>query len=88
MSTLSLRLPESLHERARALAQQEGVSINQLIATALAEKISALDTIGYLKERAARGSREAFLRALDGVPDVAPIQGDELPPRLGPGDEG
>ncbi|MEX2465959.1 MAG: DUF6290 family protein [Gemmatimonadota bacterium] len=79
MSTLSLRLPESLHERARELAQQEGISINQLIATALAEKISALDTVGYLKERAARGSREAFLRALDQVPATAPIAGDELP---------
>ena len=88
MSTLSLRLPKSLHERARVLAEQEGVSINQLIATALAEKISALDTIGYLKERAARGSREAFLRALDQTPDVEPALGDELPLDPGRGDEG
>lgn len=80
MSTLSLRLPESLHQRARELAQREGVSINQLIATALAEKISALDTLGYLKERAARGSRKAFLRALEEVPAAEPIPGDELPP--------
>ena len=79
MSSLSLRLPESLHQRARELAQQEGVSINQLIATALAEKISALDTVGYLRERASRGSREAFLRALESVADDAPIPGDELP---------
>ncbi len=79
MSTLSLRLPKSLHERARTLAQQEGVSINQLIATALAEKISALDTIGYLKERAARSSREAFLDALSKVPDAEPVPGDGLP---------
>jgi hypothetical protein len=79
MSTLSLRLPKSLHERARALAQQEGVSINQLIATALAEKISALDTIGYLKERGARGSRKAFLAALNDVPDAEPVSGDEVP---------
>jgi len=82
MSTLSLRLPESLHERARALAQQEGVSINQLIATALAEKISALDTVGYLRDRAARGSREAFLDALNDVPDAEPMPGDELPPDM------
>ena len=88
MSTLSLRLPKSLHERARVLAEQEGVSINQLIATALAEKISALDTIGYLKERAARGSREAFLLALEQAPDVEPILGDELPPDAGRRDEG
>lgn len=80
MSILSLRLPESLHQRARELAQEEGVSINQLIATALAEKISALDTVGYLRERASRGSRSAFLDALDGVPDVDPAPGDEVPP--------
>lgn len=79
MSTLSLRLPKSLHERARVLAQEEGVSINQLIATALAEKVSALDTIEYLRARAARGSRRAFLDALSEVPDAEPIPGDELP---------
>jgi len=87
MSTLSLRLPKSLHERARELAQQEGVSINQLIATALAEKISALDTLGYLRERAARGSREAFLRALDQVPATEPVPGDELPEGFNVDDE-
>ncbi|MGI8766867.1 MAG: toxin-antitoxin system HicB family antitoxin [Gemmatimonadaceae bacterium] len=41
MSTISLRLPESLHERVRAVAEREGVSINQLITIALAEKLSA-----------------------------------------------
>ena len=88
MSTLSLRLPKSLHERARELAQQEGVSINQLIATALAEKISALDTLGYLRERAARSSREAFLDALNEVPDTEPVPGDELPPGFRAGGAG
>lgn len=79
MSTMSLRLPESLHERARELAKREGISINQLIATALAEKISALDTLSYLEERAARGSRDAFLAALAKTPAGAPVPGDELP---------
>ena len=79
MSTMSLRLPESLHERARELAKREGVSINQLIATALAEKISALDTLAYLEERAGRGSREAFLEALNATPSAPPAEGDELP---------
>lgn len=82
MSTLSLRLPESLHERARQLAEREGTSINQLIATALAEKISALDTVSYLEERAARGSRSAFLEVLSRVPSSAPVEGDELPDEL------
>jgi hypothetical protein len=44
MSTISVRLPESLHKKARELAKREGVSINQLVATALAEKVSALLT--------------------------------------------
>lgn len=79
MSTMSIRLPESLHKRARVLAEREGVSINQLIATALAEKISALDTVAYLRERGARGSEAAFREVLSRVPSGPPLPGDELP---------
>ena len=82
MSTMSVRLPESLHQRARELAQKEGISINQLVATALAEKISALDTMAYLEARAARSSREAFLEALERAPSGPPMEGDELPEEL------
>ena len=60
MSTISLRLPESLHEKARELAKQENVSINQFVATALAEKLPALMTEEYLRVRAKRGSRRKF----------------------------
>ncbi len=63
MSTLSLRLPESLHKQLKEVAEREGVSINQLITTAVAEKMSALMTAEYLEERAARAGRSAF----DGV---------------------
>jgi hypothetical protein len=87
MSTMSLRLPESLHQRARELAEREGISINQLIATALAEKISALDTIQYLEERASRGSREAFLEVLRRIPSGPPAPGDEIPEELRAGGE-
>ena len=72
MSTISLRLPESLHKRVRELAGQENVSINQFISTALAEKLSALMTADYLAERASRGKRSSFDRALMKVRDVAP----------------
>ena len=64
MSTLSLRLPNSLHERIRQLAEAEGVSINQFIATAVAEKTAALLTDEYLSQRARKGSRTKFERAL------------------------
>ena len=78
MSALSLRLPNSLHERARELAEREGISINQLVATALAEKISAIMTEEYLEQRAKHGSRAKFLRALRHVPDVEPPPYDRV----------
>lgn len=80
MSTMSLRLPESLHQKVRELAEREGVSINQLVTTALAEKISALLTEEYLEARAKRGSREKFREILNKVPDTQPEPGDELEP--------
>jgi hypothetical protein len=79
MSTMSLRLPESLHEKVRELARKEGVSINQLVTLAVAEKLSALLTEEYIMQRAARGNLEKFERVLAKVPDVAPLPGDELP---------
>jgi len=79
MSTISLRLSESLHRRLRELARQEGVSINQLINSAVAEKLSALLTEDYLAERSARGSRRAFDKALSRVKDAPPSTEDALP---------
>ena len=79
MSALSLRLPESLHKRVRELAAREGISINQFVATAVAEKMSALLTEDYLEERARRGRREQYRAALAEVPDVEPEDYDRLP---------
>jgi predicted transcriptional regulator len=76
MSTISLRLPESLHKKVRELAKSEDVSINQLITTALAEKMSALMTVDYLQEHAARGDRGKFERAMSKVADVEPDEAD------------
>lgn len=78
MSTLSLRLPDSLHKRVRELAQQDGISINQFISTAVAEKLAALVTEEYLRERARRGSRDKFRAVLAKVPDAPPESGDEI----------
>lgn len=81
MSTLSLRLPESLHEMARDLAAQENISINQLITLALAEKISALATERYFDERARKGSRAKFEKAMAKVARDEPDEFDRLPGR-------
>jgi hypothetical protein len=78
MSTISLRLPDSLHKQIRKLASQEGISINQFLSTAAAEKMAALLTVEHLEERAKRGSREKFEAALASFPDVEPEEYDKL----------
>jgi len=79
MSTMSLRLPNSVHRRLRELAKQEGVSINQLVNSAVSEKIAALMTVDYLAERARRGSRDKLAAVLEKVPDVEPEDRDRVP---------
>jgi hypothetical protein len=78
MSTISIRLPESIHARIKILAKRENISINQLITTALAEKLSALDTEEYLQERATSGDRSKFEKALSHVADAVPDECDRL----------
>lgn len=78
MSTLSVRLPDSMHEKIKELARKEGVSMNQLINSAVSEKLSALMTVEYLKERGELGSREKFEQVLSKVPDNEPDERDKL----------
>ncbi len=78
MSTISLRLPDSLHAQARELAKKENISINQIITLALAEKMSALMTEEYLGKRAKRGSRKKFERGMRKVANVEPEARDRI----------
>ncbi|MDR0716218.1 MAG: toxin-antitoxin system HicB family antitoxin [Azoarcus sp.] len=80
MSQLALRLPNSLHERARKLALQENTSLNQFIALAVAEKVSALETARFFSERAARGDLETLQTLLDRAPDAIPAPEDDVLP--------
>jgi hypothetical protein len=80
MTRISVEIPASIHERAKVLAKQDGVSLDQLIALALAEKMSALDTDDYLRTRAARSSREKFDRALGKISDRKPFKWDTFKP--------
>ena len=65
MGTVSVRLPNSLHKQLKELAKREGVSMNQLISSAVGEKVTALMTVEYLQERAERGSRRKYQAALE-----------------------
>lgn len=78
MSSLSLRLPNSLHRHIKEFAEKEGVSINQFISTAIAEKMSALSTEDYLEARARTGSKSKLKRLLKKVPDVEPEKYDRI----------
>jgi len=78
MSTLSLRLPDSLHQEVKSLVKEEGISINQFISSAVAEKMSALLTEQYLIKRAKGGDTKAFLKAMSKVPDSTPDEKDSL----------
>jgi HicB family len=79
-SNFALRLQPSLLEELRKAADLEGVALNQLINVAVAEKVSALRTADYFRDRARRADRAETLRILDragsGNP---PAEGDELP---------
>ena len=78
MSTLNIQLPDSLYKSLQKLAEQDGVSLDQFIALAVAEKISALTTEGYLQERASRGDRSKYESVLAKVADVEPEPNDHL----------
>jgi uncharacterized protein (DUF1778 family) len=78
MGALSLRLPESIHRHIREIAKAEGVSINQLISSAITEKISAIMTEEYLQKIADRANIKDMEAVLNKVADREPLKGDEL----------
>ena len=78
MSTLSIRLPKSMHEKIKELAKKEGVSINQLINSAVSEKISALMTVDYLEQRGELSSRGKFEHVLSKVAAKEPEEYDRI----------
>jgi len=79
MSTVQVHLPDSLQQQLQTLAERDGISIDQFIATAVAEKMAALLTEAYLEERAQRGSRAKYEAALAQVSDIEPEPYDKLP---------
>ena len=78
MSTLTIQIPDGVARQLRECAAKEGVTVDQLLSSAAAEKLSALMTVEYLRERARRAKREDFVAFLNASPDVPPMPGDEL----------
>ena len=78
MSTLTIQLPDGVAKGLRECAAKEGVTVDQLLSSAAAEKLSAMMTVEQLRERARHAKREDFIAFLDAAPDVPPLPGDEL----------
>ena len=77
-STYPLKLPNSVKEAAAELAKIDGVSLNQFIASAVAEKVGTLRTAGeFLRLRAGTSKPRDLVKFLRRAPKVPPIEGDE-----------
>ena len=78
-ATLQLRLPKSVKSGVQRLAKREGISMNQFMATAIAEKLAVLESLDYLEERAKRADLKLFDRFMSREGGEPPRPGDELP---------
>ncbi len=78
MSALTVRLPNSVHQKIKELAARDDISVNQFIASAAAEKMASVMTLDFLKSEAAKGRRSDYQRYLSMVPNAPAQAGDEL----------
>ncbi len=79
MSTLSISIPDSIHQRVEVLAREDGVEVDSFIATVLSQRIAVADADSYVRRRAARGSAQQMLDILAQAPKVEPDPDDRLP---------
>ena len=77
MTALTIRLPNSVHQKIKELAARDQISVNQFIASAVSEKMASFMTLDYLRDEAAKANRSEFDRYLAAVPDTLPLPGDE-----------
>jgi predicted transcriptional regulator len=78
MTVLTVRLPNSVHQKVKELAERDEISVNQFIASAVSEKMASVMTLDYLKSEAARGQSSDFDYFLSLVPSAPAMPGDEL----------
>ena len=77
--TYPLRLPRSLKKAVERLSREDGTSMNQFVATAVAEKVSALETARFFADRRARADFKAFDNIMKRRGGKPPREGDEMP---------
>ena len=79
MTALTVRLPNSVHQKVRELAARDDISVNQFIASAVSEKMASVMTLDYLRAEAAKAQRSDFDHFLSLVPSAPSMAGDDVP---------
>jgi hypothetical protein len=77
LSTYPLRLPRSIRAGVERFSQQDGISINQFVSIAVAEKLAMLQAQVYFAERSARADMVAFDQLMQRNSGASPQSGDE-----------
>ena len=81
MTALTVRLPNSVHQKVKELALRDEISVNQFIAAAVSEKMALVMTLDYLESEAAHANRGDFDRFMNAIPNAPVAKGDDLPKR-------
>jgi uncharacterized protein (DUF1778 family) len=69
MTALTICLPDSVHRKIKEPAASDGISVNQFIASAAAEKMASVMPLDWLRAETVQAKREDFLAVLDAVRD-------------------
>jgi hypothetical protein len=79
VSRYPVRLPASMKKAAQRLAKEDGVSLNQWIASAVAQKVGVVETAAdFFKKRAGKATGAGLMKFLHTAPKAAPEPGDEM----------
>jgi len=78
MSSITVRLPDSVHRKIKEVAKEDGISINQFISSAAGEKLASVLTASYLEKRATKGNKAKYRKVLANVSKRAPLEYDKL----------
>jgi len=76
--SITVRLSDSTLNRVKELSERDGITVERFIELAVTEKVSALNALEYLNERASRGSKETLERVLAGVSSRPPEEFDKI----------
>ena len=78
MSTLTISIPDSIRRRVEDLAREDGVPLDDFIASTLSQRAAVADADSYIQRRARLGSPQRLAALLAKAPDAPPLPGDEL----------